>query len=425
MPTTLQRLKYARQLLEAHNGLKAGDIDDRQATILKSRIAALRQLLLGEGGEPVKAKPNATLHIAEAVEKAIAETNGEVTTGDGLHWALSKKALNKMVAATNQDGPKAYQRERIIAIQSLADLAKAATNPVIRDDDGRDVEMDKVYEYFVPFEVGGDVLTVRLLCKHFKETSSRSDKIHSIAMDAIGGPRHQDGPDGLLIGLELLPWDVTERGEPDLSVSPSADNTNSIAKPIIDSDAIKAIDDHIRILVSEKLRTASRWSHQKHLDKEISTLERQRKFLLDSPALDSIPNHRNPRMNIETPKDLSLADNYVTITPFGKVDALFWPEDHPLGNGVDLRGPADAVAHIVDVMQRQTNGEGYSISPGTCTPLDYFYFCQPEGYGIRIFEPFDAMVDRIKWELAEDRQAALDDASGGQMVQDSIAALRL
>ena len=236
MPSTLQRLKYARELLDAYNELKAGIPDITRKTLVKKQVDALRRLLLGEGVEPIKAMPDATTSIADAVEKAIADTNGEVTTGDGLHWALSKKALNKMVAATNQDGPKPYQRERIIAIQSLVDLAKAAQNPVIRDDDGRDVEMDKVYEYFVPFEIEGNVLTVRLLCKKFKADASPIDKMHSMAMDDTDGSRHQGLPDGMLIGLDLLPWDVTKRGEPDLSLPPSADNSLSIAKTAKDRE---------------------------------------------------------------------------------------------------------------------------------------------------------------------------------------------
>lgn len=117
----------------------------------------------------VKANPNASTVIADAVAAALNNTQGQVTTGDGLVWEVNRTSLNKMVSATNQDGLKAYQRERIIAIQHLAELAKAAVNPVVRGDDGRDEQVEAILEYNVPFVIEEKSFNVRLLCKKMEK----------------------------------------------------------------------------------------------------------------------------------------------------------------------------------------------------------------------------------------------------------------
>ncbi|ASF45217.1 defense against restriction DarA-related protein [Methylovulum psychrotolerans] len=187
--------------------------------------------------DAVKANPNASTVIADAVAAALNNTQGQVTTGDGLVWEVNRTSLNKMVSATNQDGLKAYQRERIIAIQHLAELAKAAVNPVVRGDDGRDEQVEAILEYNVPFVIEEKSFNVRLLCKKWKKPfKNQKDKMHSIAMDDSGDPASQADSDviadGLLISLELVLLDVVEGadntlGLPDLP--PSADNGLSIS----------------------------------------------------------------------------------------------------------------------------------------------------------------------------------------------------
>jgi hypothetical protein len=104
--------------------------------------------------------------------------------------------------------------------------------------------------------------------------------------------------------------------------------------------------------------------------------------------------------------DATTPDNYLTATPFGMVDALFGEAP-----GCELRGPADAVAHIKRVMVGCTNADGMSMSVETVEPADYFNFCQPEGCGILIVEPVDVALDPMMRGDGADA-AALDGVDG-------------
>jgi len=156
--------------------------------------------------EPIpSATPNASTAISEAIDAAIDSIGNSVATGDGLTWAVSKASLQKMIAKTNADGDKPYQKERIIAIQHLKEIAASTKTPVIREDDGRDPQVEAVYEYNTNFTVLDAVRGVRLLCKKFKTpTKNMKDKMHSMAMDEAKGPANLIDTDGMLFDLAIF-----------------------------------------------------------------------------------------------------------------------------------------------------------------------------------------------------------------------------
>lgn len=194
----------------------------------------------------VKANPNATTLIADAIKIALDNTKGNVTTGDGLNWEINNTSLNKMIAATNKDGVKAHQKERIIAIQQLAELAKAAANPLVRADDGSDGQVEAIYEYNTPFTVEENRFNVRLLCKKWKSPNKRQkDKMHSMAMDDAVGPATQVISDGLFIDLELVLLDGAGLENMDNQAPPSADNGSNIAQSEEKSTQERAATSHL------------------------------------------------------------------------------------------------------------------------------------------------------------------------------------
>lgn len=81
-------------------------------------------------------------------------------------------------------------------------------------------------------------------------------------------------------------------------------------------------------------------------------------------------------------------DAYLVITPFGAVQAFF-DED---AMGVRLVGASDAVAHIKDVLQQVTGSDGRMLSVDSCTPDDFYRFCQPDWSGIKIDPPLDVAI---------------------------------
>ena len=80
-------------------------------------------------------------------------------------------------------------------------------------------------------------------------------------------------------------------------------------------------------------------------------------------------------------------DTYTVITPFGPVSVEF-PEDGPsLFSGDD-----GAVFHLQDVMARNTNGRGIAMTLCNLEPVDLLNFCQPDGSGIVVIEPFSDLA---------------------------------
>lgn len=195
---------------------------------------------------PIRSNPNATIVIADAIKIAMNNTNGAVTTGDGLNWSVSNAALGKMVSANNGDGKKEHQRERIIAIQSLGELSRAAINPLIRDDDGRDEQLGSIYEYNVLFSVEDNKFNVRLLCKKWKNPNKRQkDKMHSIAMDDAVVPASQVISDGLFIDLELVLLDGPGLENMDNQAAPSVDNDFNIIQSEEKSTQSRTVTGHL------------------------------------------------------------------------------------------------------------------------------------------------------------------------------------
>lgn len=80
-------------------------------------------------------------------------------------------------------------------------------------------------------------------------------------------------------------------------------------------------------------------------------------------------------------------DLYTVITPMGMVKIDF-PED----GGTVFTGPDDAQQFLIDFMGRHTNSTGAGMTPTGLTPHDLVFFCQPDGSGIMVFEPFSAVV---------------------------------
>lgn len=85
-----------------------------------------------------------------------------------------------------------------------------------------------------------------------------------------------------------------------------------------------------------------------------------------------------------------MSETYLTITPFGIVDAVFGEDA-----GVQLQGSADAVAYVREVAEQCTGRRGMAITLDSVDPRDYVHFCQPEGRGITIVPPASAMLDEV------------------------------
>lgn len=103
----------------------------------------------------------------------------------GTIWYASVESFNKMTAARNKLGPKAFRRQRVIAVQHLEALIQAANLEAIREDQEQDPQVKQIYEFQVLFEVEGAQYRVRLLGKEFKQQQTNSAsryKMHSLAI---------------------------------------------------------------------------------------------------------------------------------------------------------------------------------------------------------------------------------------------------
>lgn len=95
-----------------------------------------------------------------------------------------------------------------------------------------------------------------------------------------------------------------------------------------------------------------------------------------------------------------MSETFITITPFGRVDAVFTDD----GEGVTLQGPDDAVAHVQRVVAGCTDSNGMRVTLDTMEPATYFYFCQPEGSDVQIIAPadFEASTEGVEDPEAPD-----------------------
>lgn len=171
----IERLKLIKTLKQERAALQAAVTTMARLKAAKSLLDIRRKLGFGSTA-------STTTSRKQAIEETAARI-ASIRTPDNLVWAVSKKALGKSTAHENKDGEKPFQRERIAAIQQLDNLAAAANiPPLVRDDDGQDSEIDKIYEYLAPFDFEGKTFKARLLCKKWKPELSREDRYHSLSM---------------------------------------------------------------------------------------------------------------------------------------------------------------------------------------------------------------------------------------------------
>lgn len=98
-------------------------------------------------------------------------------------------------------------------------------------------------------------------------------------------------------------------------------------------------------------------------------------------------------------------DDYLTITAFGVVHALFDAD----AEGVRLEGPADAVAAVERAIAASTNRFGMTMTLDSIEPADYFNFCQ--GKTIMIIEPADVSLMPPSLDEEGEGAAVLDAAN--------------
>lgn len=80
-------------------------------------------------------------------------------------------------------------------------------------------------------------------------------------------------------------------------------------------------------------------------------------------------------------------DLHTAVTPFGTI-AVEFPEE----GGSIFAGPIEAVEYVQSVMARNCNAMGIAMTPMNLEPSDFVGFCQPQGSGIIVIEPFDSLL---------------------------------
>jgi hypothetical protein len=88
-------------------------------------------------------------------------------------------------------------------------------------------------------------------------------------------------------------------------------------------------------------------------------------------------------------------DIYTAVTPFGAV-AVDFPEE----GGSVFTGDAGAVEYLKSVIGQCVGQGGQGLTPESIEPVDFVGFCQPDGSGILIIEPFDLMMEDAMTERA-------------------------
>jgi Large polyvalent protein-associated domain 3 len=180
----------------------------------------------------IVAKSGATFSKNDAIEKVLAEfDNGKklLKLSDGREARISRNVLNKMTSHMGPGGSaKEFVRERILAIQSLPDLASNAVELPTHQDNRRDPEVVSSHEYFAPFRVGDDVYRARLFLKVFVENSGKGNKLHSLRLENIEVeevPAHLASSSGVSPDLQQVDG-VESR---DATASPSTGDTMTIS----------------------------------------------------------------------------------------------------------------------------------------------------------------------------------------------------
>lgn len=105
-----------------------------------------------------------------------------------------------------------------------------------------------------------------------------------------------------------------------------------------------------------------------------------------------------------------MVDIYETTTPYGPVRAIFDGDvEIP---GVAFDPPDSAAAHYMrEIIGRATGPDGIGLSERTLLQDDYFGFCQPQGSGVTIEQPWYLREEAVDEEVALDASAASDPPS--------------
>ena len=103
-------------------------------------------------------------------------------------------------------------------------------------------------------------------------------------------------------------------------------------------------------------------------------------------------------------------DIYETTTPYGPVRAIFDGDVEVPGVAFD---PPDSVAahYMREIISRATGPDGIGLSERTLLQDDYFGFCQPNGSGVTIEQPWYLREEAADEEVALDASAACDPSS--------------
>lgn len=97
--------------------------------------------------------------------------------------------------------------------------------------------------------------------------------------------------------------------------------------------------------------------------------------------------------------EIAVNDNtlHYVITPFGGVKAYFDAD----GSGMRLEGAPDGISHIKDVLNQVVGEDGRMLSVGSCEPMEFVRYCQPDWSGIKIMPPFDIALALYREESSE------------------------
>lgn len=165
--------------------------------------------------------------IAEAIQHGLSATSGTVVTGDGLGWELSQRSLHKMVSATNSNGKKAHQKERITAIQHIKEIPTWLNSQRF----GPTMAVTRLLMQSTSTECRSLLAALNFASPCYANTSKirakkLKHKMHSMSLDGVPATRPADGE---LSGLAIALLDAKVRAVSSRWPSPSAGSDFNIA----------------------------------------------------------------------------------------------------------------------------------------------------------------------------------------------------
>lgn len=135
----------------------------------------------------------------------------------------------------------------------------------------------------------------------------------------------------------------------------------------------------------------------------------------------------SPQIKAQYQAMTALQESWRIITPAGGIKARF-PDDEALPMQLDGAPSAlDWFGHYIND-SFFTGAGGGLITLDSMTPYDLYCFCQPEGGGVMVLPPFEALLDiqrqlRSEDAIADDEEAAAMDDNGSpasQVVSDGV-----